>query len=279
MSDLKSAKDSLVSSLFELSKVAQDTANAAINFYNLDNKDNALLSGETSEGLRNISEVLKNIVIASQQVDALATGSKLNSEASLSVTSNEKPKKKKVVRDPNAPKKPLTIYFQFSFELRKLIADERKRKNLPSLSAIDMNEIIREKWANITPEEKAKWQTKYATELQEYQKLKEAYSHTDNAAAYAISTGKPLPPVAAAKKVEVLKPEPKAESSDSDSDSDSSSSSSSSDSDSDSNIIKQVSDVESSDPEPEPQPEIKKEKKRKSSKDKERKEKKKLKKN
>ena len=33
MSDLKTTKDTLVSTLFELSKAAQDAANAAIEFY------------------------------------------------------------------------------------------------------------------------------------------------------------------------------------------------------------------------------------------------------
>lgn len=260
MADLKVAKDSLVSSLFELSKVAQDTANAAINYYNLD-KSEGIIGNETSEGLRNISEVLKSIVVASQQVDAIASGSKLPTSKDGTL---EKPKKKKVDRDPNAPKKPLTIYFQFSFESRKAISEERKRKNLPSLSAIDMNEIIREKWANISPEEKAKWQRKYAAELKEYQKAKELYKHTDNAAAYAIANGKALPPptaAAVAKKATELQPHI-ASDSDSDSDSDDSSDDSSID-----HHIKQISE-ESEESEPEPQPEIKKkEKKRKSDKD------------
>lgn len=184
MSELKLAKDSLVSSLYELSKIANETANAAINFYNASSSD------PQGEQLISLSNALKSIVDATHAVDAASNGNK-----SGLIKSEDKPKKK-VEKDPNAPKKPLTIYFQFSFETRKIISEDRKRKGLPSLSAIDMNELIREKWANITPEEKAKWQRKYAVELKDYQKEKEDYK-----------TSKELSdkiPVAIAKKAEEL---------------------------------------------------------------------------
>ncbi|EGW34134.1 uncharacterized protein SPAPADRAFT_49202 [Spathaspora passalidarum NRRL Y-27907] len=167
MSDFKTAKDTLVASLFELSKAAQEAATAAVDFYKLAHVDD-----------EQINEALKSV----GQVADLANGHKeLADIAAAAVTTAKeekdapKKKKKKVERDPNAPKKPLTMYFAFQFHTRKEIADERKKKGLPSLSAIDMNSIIKERWANISDKEKETWKQKYSDELKVYNVEKEKY--------------------------------------------------------------------------------------------------------
>ncbi|KAG2736681.1 hypothetical protein G9P44_000771 [Scheffersomyces stipitis] len=193
----KNAKDSLVASLFELSKSAQDAANATVNFYKLASEEG------DAETLKSLSETWKSVAFATDPTNSNGNGSKVNgskvdddliataaaaaaavssveiptvpSVGKAKVTKAEKPRKKKVEKDPNAPKKPLTIYFAFSFHTRKSIKDDRERKGLPALSAIDMNEIVKQKWESITPEEKEIWQKKYANELNEYQKEKEKY--------------------------------------------------------------------------------------------------------
>ncbi|KAI3404997.1 HMO1 [Candida oxycetoniae] len=166
-SELRTTKDVLVSSLFELSKAAQEAANAAVDFYRV------ATGGEedvTTEQLHQIQEAMKIAVSAT-------TGIKRELPQS-NVNGNEKVKKKKVERDPNAPKKPLTMFFAFSFHLRKLIAEERKKKDLPNLSAIDMNSMIKDRWDNITSEEKARWKQKYDDEMKTYNLEKAKYEQS-----------------------------------------------------------------------------------------------------
>lgn len=144
MSDIKTAKDTLVSSLFSLSKAANDAANAAVEFYKI-----------ATNGADDVSaDQLKSIS------DALKVATDLSSGA-LKTEGGDSKKRKKQVKDPNAPKKPLTMFFQFSYDLRKQIGIERKKKDLPSLSAIDMNSMIKERWDTITPEEKAAYKKRY----------------------------------------------------------------------------------------------------------------------
>ncbi|WLF78979.1 high mobility group protein [Lodderomyces elongisporus] len=154
-SELKITKDTLVASLFELSKAASEAANAAIDFYKV------ATGGEedvTAEQLHEIQEAMK--------VAAQATaGVKRELEEPNGETSK---KKKKAEKDPNAPKKPLTMYFAYSFDIRKRVAEERKKKNLPNMNAIDMNQTIKDHWESISPEEKAKWKNKYDEEMKKY---------------------------------------------------------------------------------------------------------------
>lgn len=160
MSELKTTKDALVASLFELSKAAQEAASAAVNFYKA-----ASVDGANADQLTHLSATLGEI--------AKATIS--NGESIIAASGDEhkdvkevKKKKEKVKRDPNAPKKPLTMYFAFSFHTRKEIAEERKKQGLPSLSAVDMNSLVKERWSNISDEEKQAWQDKYKDELKRY---------------------------------------------------------------------------------------------------------------
>lgn len=183
MSELKNAKDTLVASLFELSKAAQDTATATVNFYKASSSEN--LNGES---LNNLASTLNNIAsstsAAAPEVDE-ATSPAVSVDAvpvALNEAINggeappeEKKKRKKVEKDPNAPKKPLTIYFAYSFYTRDQIRQERAKQGLSPLPASELNEIIKERWSSISPEEKAKWQGKYQNELQQYNVLKDAY--------------------------------------------------------------------------------------------------------
>ncbi|RCK58947.1 Transcriptional regulator HMO1 [Candida viswanathii] len=158
MSDIKTAKDTLVASLFSLSKAANDAANAAVEFYKV-----------ATNGSDDVSaEQLKSIS------DALKTATDLTS-GTLKTEGTEHKRKRKQEKDPNAPKKPLTMFFQFSYDLRKQIGVERKKKDLPSLSAIDMNSMIKERWDNITPEEKAAYKKRYDDAMIVYNGEKKKY--------------------------------------------------------------------------------------------------------
>lgn len=168
MSDAKAAKDALVASLFELSKAAQDAANATLEFYKTSSTD-ATVPVST---LNNLASTIKSLIPSVE-----------NGTQPPVVVKVEK--KKKPERDPNAPKKPLTMYFAYSFHIRDALREDRKRKNLPALSAIEMNEYVKDRWGKLTDEEKQFWKDKYQRELVVYNKEKEAYK--------AKLEGKPAP--------------------------------------------------------------------------------------
>ena len=136
MSDLKTTKDTLVSTLFELSKAAQD-ANAAIEFYKVASGGSDHVSAEQ---LKAVSEALNTVATLSS-----GNGAKM---------SHRKQARRKKEKGPKCSKETIDHVFQFSYDLRKKIGIERK-KDLPSLSAIDMNSMIKDRWDSISEAEKA----------------------------------------------------------------------------------------------------------------------------
>ncbi|ODV68505.1 hypothetical protein HYPBUDRAFT_105572 [Hyphopichia burtonii NRRL Y-1933] len=170
MSEADNYKNALVASLFELANAAQNTASATVN---LVNHYKLASTGESADALATLAETLASVKGAT--ASALESKPLTNAPAAAAANGQPPKKKAKVEKDPNAPKKPLTMYFAYSFDIRERIKEERKKKNLEPLSAVDMNGIIRDKWASITPEEKEKWQKKYQDEYIVYQKAKDAY--------------------------------------------------------------------------------------------------------
>lgn len=115
----------------------------------------------------------------------------------------EKPKKRKIERDPNAPKKPLTTYLRFNLSIRDLMKRERIENGLPTYPATELNQIIAERWANLTPPEKEALQKAYESEFEDYKKALEAYNATKTA-----EGGTPIPIPGAPRKTGA-KPGPK----------------------------------------------------------------------
>lgn len=115
----------------------------------------------------------------------------------------EKPKKRKIERDPNAPKKPLTTYLRFNLSIRDLMKRERIENGLPTYPATELNQIIAERWANLTPPEKEALQKAYESEFEDYKKALEAYNATKTA-----EGGTPIPIPGAPRKAGA-KPGPK----------------------------------------------------------------------
>lgn len=207
-------KNALVASLFELANAAQNTATATVNFFN----HHKVSDSDAPATLKNLAEALKLTQPALTDATTAATNatesfkkptstkkvSKDSAKAGQSDDPVEAPveapldaaalkKKKAAEKDPNAPKKPLTMYFAYSHDAREKIKEERKKKNLEPLSAIDMNVIIKEKWASITPAERDSWQKKYKSQYVDYQKEKKDYdeqkqSNEPNGAADPVST-------------------------------------------------------------------------------------------
>lgn len=96
-------------------------------------------------------------------------------EKSESEKGKPEKKKRKVEKDPNAPKKPLTSYLRFNLQVRESMRNERAENNLPTLPATELNQIISDKWANLTNEDKTALQQAYDKEYEAYKVALEKY--------------------------------------------------------------------------------------------------------
>ncbi|EDO16870.1 hypothetical protein Kpol_1024p24 [Vanderwaltozyma polyspora DSM 70294] len=191
---LKSAKDSLVASLFELGKCASTTAANIIDFYNAIGEDEE----EKIEAFTTLTESLQKLTSSTNSLHSIttdllnpidyekdllgsnssssATSAKANkSDANQSTTANAKPAKRKIERDPNAPKKPLTVFFAYSAYIRQELRQERERSGLAPLSSTEITQEISKKWKELSDSEKEKWKQAYHIELENYQREKQKY--------------------------------------------------------------------------------------------------------
>lgn len=108
---------------------------------------------------------------------------------------NEKPAKKKVEKDPNAPKKPLTVFFAYSAYVRQALREERLAKGLPALSSTEITQEISKKWNELGEAEKEKWKEAYNEELEHYHVNKEKYLELKKIGEAPILTGPNPAPV------------------------------------------------------------------------------------
>ncbi|SSD60737.1 related to High mobility group protein 1 [Saccharomycodes ludwigii] len=174
----KAAKDALVSSLFELSKSASQTASCVVDFYNYIGEDDE----EKLEAFTTLTEALRKLTGATDQLNDInhQLGHSADPKADEELATNSSavaavPVKKKAQRDPFAPKKPLTVFFAYSAYIRQSIIDERAKEGLPTLSSTEITQEISKKWNNLGAEEKAKWKQAYDAEMESYQKRKGEY--------------------------------------------------------------------------------------------------------
>ena len=173
---LKTAKDSLVASLFELSRAANQTASSIIDFYNNIDGDEE----EKIDAFTTLTESLQTLTSATNQFHSISNELINPSEddkdvASSTAATTAKPAKKKVERDPNAPKKPLTVFFAYSAYIRQELRDARAKAGLPPLSSTEITQEISKKWKELSDSEKEKWKQAYNVELEHYQKAKSEY--------------------------------------------------------------------------------------------------------
>lgn len=152
-----------MSSLFELSKAANDAATATINFYNKAKEE----SGSEFEFPIELASAL-------QTISAFATVPE--APKVVEETSEPAPKKRRVSIDPHAPKKPLTMFFAFSAYARSYIKSKRDELGLEPLQNQAMSKEISEKWNSLPESEKAKWKKAYEQEMLIYQEEKNRYT-------------------------------------------------------------------------------------------------------
>ncbi|CCE62399.1 hypothetical protein TPHA_0C02460 [Tetrapisispora phaffii CBS 4417] len=189
---LKSAKDSLVSSLFELSKSASSAASNIIDFYNAIGEDEE----EKIEAFTTLTESLQKLTSATNTLHGISSEltNPMEDEKEIvppvPVVSVKQPRKR-IPRDPNAPKKPLTVFFAYSAYIRQEIRDDREKRGETPLSSTEITQEISKKWKELSDSEKEKWKQAYNIELEHYQLEKQKYLEAKKNGSLPTSNGIP----------------------------------------------------------------------------------------
>lgn len=186
------SKNALVASLFELSNAAKDAASATVTFYKAAGAETPetaaslaalsdTVSGATQAALANFPFSEKPAENGSAEPKKKARGKKAQegeeaTEETEQPEKTEKPRKKRAEKDPNAPKKPLTTYLRFNLNIRDQMKRERLKNGQPTFPATELNQIIADRWANLSSPEKEKLQKDYEAEYEAYKKVLEAYN-------------------------------------------------------------------------------------------------------
>lgn len=170
---LKSAKDSLVSSLFELSKAANQTASSIVDFYNTIGDDEE----EKIEAFTTLTESLQTLTSGVNHLHGISSElvNPIDDDKDAIIAAPVKAVRRKIERDPNAPKKPLTVFFAYSAYVRQELREDRQKAGLPPLSSTEITQEISKKWKELSDNEKEKWKQAYNVELENYQREKSKY--------------------------------------------------------------------------------------------------------
>lgn len=141
-----------------LSKASNDAAQCTAQFFqSLD--ANADTSKDILELATKLGVLGSSVKTINEQIPVLT--------ADLAVT-KKAPLKKKPVKDPNAPKKPLTLFFAYSATVRDKIRAERLDKGQPSLSSVELTQIISQQWNDLSDKLKEDWKKQYLDQLANY---------------------------------------------------------------------------------------------------------------
>lgn len=182
--------------MFELSKAANQTAGSIIDFYNAIGDDEE----EKLEAFTTLTEALQKLTSASNQIHAVSSDliNPLDDDKDTLVNSpptKQAQPKKKQERDPNAPKKPLTVFFAYSAYVRQALREDRQKAGLPPLSSTEITQEISKKWKELGDSEKDKWKQAYHAELENYQKEKQKYLEAKKNGTFTVQDGPNSAPV------------------------------------------------------------------------------------
>jgi hypothetical protein len=144
-----------------LTKAAQETSNATIDFLNAISGVDSIPKGF----LDNLTGVVGGV-----SKDASA-GDAFGEEGTI-----KRKRAKRAPVDPDAPKKPTTMYFTYSIAARKIIKEEREAKGLEPLGNTEMTTEISSRWNALSPEEKRPWKELYETQKAKYYEEMTAYN-------------------------------------------------------------------------------------------------------
>ncbi|KAF1802449.1 high mobility group box domain-containing protein [Mucor lusitanicus] len=123
-----------------------------------------------TKNLKDFSEILLN---SNELAGSEASSSNAASKGSATPASTEKPKKKKVEKDPNAPKRNLSSYMLYSQSVRPDVV-----KQNPTVRPVDIAKIIGEKWNALSDKEKQPFIKAAEKEKARYDKETKTYKAT-----------------------------------------------------------------------------------------------------
>ncbi|KAK9469828.1 hypothetical protein V1512DRAFT_219402 [Lipomyces arxii] len=87
----------------------------------------------------------------------------------------KKKRQSKRVIDPDAPRRPQTVYFAFANETRKQIREEHQARGVEA-SNVEIIREVAERWKNMTEADKEPWKVVYAEQIKKYDEEKAAYN-------------------------------------------------------------------------------------------------------
>ncbi|KAK9470534.1 uncharacterized protein V1510DRAFT_270286 [Dipodascopsis tothii] len=211
---LKIKKDALVASLTQLSHVCNDASRAAIEFYSAvaeyapDQADAlpafvaptlAFATAPASPAAKRKRAPAKKdaeasspdagllaVPAATPGADETEAGTEDEPETVVGVPKKAVAKKARKEVDPDAPRRPPTVYFTYANSAQKLVKAEFLAQGRTDVSHNDVVRAVAERWRNMTPEEKKPWDDLYREQLAKYEVLKEQYN-AEKASALGLS--------------------------------------------------------------------------------------------
>ncbi len=135
-----------------------------------------------------LSKVANEVSVATikffNSIEGITPDTSLESSSLANDSKKKAPKRKrkdpKIKVDPNAPKKPLTMFLAFSVEMRRNFhREDREHKendeNYTALTNAEVTQKISKLWASLDEEGKKPWKDKYEKEMADYKVAKESY--------------------------------------------------------------------------------------------------------
>lgn len=157
----------MISSLFSLAKAAQESSNATIDFFNSISDAQGVSAGHLVNVLNSIGTAGAEIAKATALSETMGVDTK--------VVNGKRKRAQKAPVDPNAPKRPSTAYFLYMAEARRIIKEEREKKNEAPLGNLEMTNEISKRWHALSEDAKNPWKKLYQKKLAEYNSEKQEY--------------------------------------------------------------------------------------------------------
>ncbi|KAF9731095.1 HMG box protein [Paraphaeosphaeria minitans] len=153
----------------------------------LSGEDGALEGLQLSESAQHMIDeadlATKSVANLTKSFGSAPAGNAADADAAKS----KKRKREKKIKDPNAPKRPLTAAFLFAQSARPIIRKDLENE-LPPGAKLEPNAInleVNKRWNEMTDEDKETWKASYRDSLETYNKEVAAYKASLGAAALA----------------------------------------------------------------------------------------------
>lgn len=170
--DVELTKNALVAKLAELNKLSGEAITAALDHFKaLDHTDAAGPAlAHLTDALADTFKTLAGVFSALNGIGGDFDGADGDAD-----TKSKRPRKKRAPKDPDAPKKPVTLFFLYRDDVREqLMKDNVSEDGIP-MTNVEFTKLVLERWMNEPEDVKAKYKEEYTQKWLKYQKDMEAY--------------------------------------------------------------------------------------------------------